>query len=108
MNGYSADVEALEHDATECFAVWSDTLQAAIPSAHSSIPRADFSFVPGSSEVWADYQRVSMMLAEFLTDGSAVFNGFARRLLETAQVYARADGDASATLTRLQSEIDDL
>jgi hypothetical protein len=108
MSGYNADIQALEHDATECFAVWSDTLDGVLPSVRGDLVRSDFSEIKGSEAVWDDYQRVTDALATFLTDGSAVFDGFARRLLQTAQEYLRADGEAAAAIARLQSEIDDL
>ena len=108
MSGYSADIAALEHDATECFAVWSDTLDEVLPWVRGDLMRIEFSAIKGAQEVWDDYQRVTQTLSAFLISGSAAFDGFARRLLETAQEYARADQDAAVIIARLQREVEEL
>lgn len=104
-----ARLDALDAELAPLSAAWTgaafDSVASAIPT---DLKAGDFSWIPGGPELFRDYTAASRHLVTYVTTGSETFDGFARRLLQTAQAYMEAEEYTAAELAQVQAEMDAL
>jgi hypothetical protein len=104
-DGYVLRPETLEHDATQAFGPWSDSLDKMEKSVPVDMASSDFSNIPGAQDVYAVFQDTAEKLQGFIKDGSAEFDGFSRALLNSVAVYMAAEGYSEADIQRISGEL---
>lgn len=107
-DSYTVDPDALRFDAVERFDAWSQVLDSVASAIPTDLKAGDFSWIPGGPELFRDYTAASRHLVTYVTTGSETFDGFARRLLQTAQAYMEAEEYTAAELAQVQAEMDAL
>ncbi len=100
------DEDALRADAMDSWQVWSGKLQGMKEDVQElQAIGSEFSSIPGSHEVAANFVKARDALAAYLHTGEEVFEGIARALLATAIDYMEAENYAAEEVAKVEAEM---